>query len=161
MAEPEASVDVDGVAGDGRLLLRCVLPGLLAGVDGGGAAVPDGLPEEWGARSGRGIDAVEVHDAGGRDGEGQPVFLLGDQIERTTGAEGKPGYRLTDEGVKAGLVRLELVPGSYNDRAMHALLSRWVFKHDDIWGYMARPFGYSLVFFVLLLFVAVPKHRRG
>ncbi len=69
-------------------------------------------------------------------GEGQSGVLLGDQVERVADVDGKPGYRLTDEGVKAGLVRLEWVTGQYNDRGMHALLGRWVFKHDDIWGYM-------------------------
>ena len=44
---------------------------------------------------------------------------------------------------------------------MRCTLGRWVFKHDDSWGYVARPFGYSLAFFVLLLFVAVSKDRRG
>ena len=91
--------------------------------------------------------------------KGSPVFLLGDQVERVADVDGKPGYRLTDEGVKAGLVRLEWVTGQYNDRGMHALLGRWVFKHDDIWGYMARPFYFSLAFLVVAMFVAVPKDR--
>jgi len=84
--------------------------------------------------------------------KGSPVFLLGDQVERVADVNGKPGYRLTDEGVKAGLVRLEWVTGQYNDRGMHTLLGRWVFKHDDIWGYMARPFYFSLAFLVVALF---------
>src|ERR1017187_3145385 len=77
VAEPEAGVGLDGDLLDRRFLLRRVLPGLLAGVDGGGAAVPDGLPEERSAEPGRSVDAVEVHAAGGGDGEGQSGVLAG------------------------------------------------------------------------------------
>lgn len=43
---------VDGDLLNRNLLLRGVLPGLLAGVDGGGAVVPGGLPEERSAGPG-------------------------------------------------------------------------------------------------------------
>jgi hypothetical protein len=95
----------------------------------------------------------------GVDAKGQAQLILGDEIEPTTGPDGKLAYRLTDDGIKDGLVRLQSTTGMYNERALHALMGRWVFRHDDIWGYVARPFGYSLAFFVLALFVAVPKDR--
>jgi hypothetical protein len=91
--------------------------------------------------------------------KGQPVFLLGDQIEGTTTTDGKSAYRLADEGVKAGLVRLEWVTGFYNDRALHALLGHWVFHEGDVWSYVEKAVWFSLAFFVLMLFLAVPKDR--
>ena len=93
------------------------------------------------------------------DAKGQEQLILGDEIEPVAGPDGKLAYQLTDEGVKDGLVRLQWTTGMYNERALHALLGQWVFRHDDIWGYVARPFYYSLAFFVLALFVAVPKDR--
>jgi Type IV secretion-system coupling protein DNA-binding domain len=95
----------------------------------------------------------------GVDAKGQEQLILGDEIEPTTGPDGKLAYRLTDEGIKDGLVRLQSTTGTYNERALHALMGRWVFRHDDIWGYVARPFYFTLAFFVLALFVAIPKDR--
>ncbi len=86
-------------------------------------------------------------------------LLIDDEIEPVTGTDGRRGYRLTDEGVKDGIARLQYVTGVYNDRALHSVMSHAVFQHDDIWGYMARPFYWSLAFFVVLLFVAIPKDR--
>jgi hypothetical protein len=86
-------------------------------------------------------------------------LLIDDEIEPVTGPDGRRGYRLTDEGVKDGIARLQYVTGVYNDRALHSVMSHAVFQHDDLWGYMARPFYWSLAFFVVLLFVAVPKDR--
>jgi Type IV secretion-system coupling protein DNA-binding domain len=86
-------------------------------------------------------------------------LLIDDEIEPVTGPDGRRGYRLTDEGVKDGIARLQYVTGVYNDRALHTVMSHAVFQHDDLWGYMARPFYWSLAFFVMLLFVAVPKDR--
>jgi Type IV secretion-system coupling protein DNA-binding domain len=91
-------------------------------------------------------------------GKGERL-LIDEEIEPVTGPDGRRGYRLTDEGVKDGIARLEYVTGMYNDRALHTVMSHAVFQHDDIWGYMARPFYWSLAFFVMLLFVAVPKDR--
>ncbi|HEU5340966.1 hypothetical protein [Edaphobacter sp.] len=54
---------------------------------------------------------------------------------------------------------MQSTTGMYNERTLHALTGRWVFRHDDIWGYVARPFGYSPAFFVVALSVAVPKDR--
>jgi DNA polymerase III delta prime subunit len=95
----------------------------------------------------------------GMTAKGQEHLLLGDEIEATTGPDGKLTYRLTDEGIKDGLVRLQWTTGVYNERALHALMGRWVFRHDDIWGYVARPFYYALALFVVLLFATVPKDR--
>ena len=58
----------------------------------GGAAVPDGLPEERSAGPGRSGDAVEIHDAGGRDGEGQSGVPVG----RPGGARGGDVYGSRD-----------------------------------------------------------------
>jgi Type IV secretion-system coupling protein DNA-binding domain len=91
-------------------------------------------------------------------GKGQRL-VIDNEIEPVTGPDGRRGYRLTDEGVKDGIARLQYVTGVYNDRALHTVMSHAVFQHDDIWGYMARPFYWSLAFFVVLLFVAVPKDR--
>ena len=91
-------------------------------------------------------------------GKGQRL-VIDNEIEPVTGPDGRRGYRLTDEGVRDGIARLEYVTGIYNDRALHTVMSHAVFQHDDIWGYMARPFYWSLTFFVVLLFVAIPKDR--
>jgi hypothetical protein len=91
-------------------------------------------------------------------GKGERL-LIDEEIEPVTGPDGRRGYRLTDEGVKDGIARLQYVTGVYNDRALHTVMSHAVFQHDDLWGYMARPFYWSLAFFVVLLFVAIPKDR--
>lgn len=40
--------------------------------------------------------------------KGGAVLVTGDEVEPFAGADGKVEYRLTDEGVKAGLVRLQV-----------------------------------------------------
>jgi hypothetical protein len=95
----------------------------------------------------------------GVNAKGEEQLILNDEIEPVTGPDGKLAYRLTDDGIKDGLVRLQFVSGVYNERGLHALLGEWVFRHDGIWGYVARPFSFSLAFFAVALFVAVPRDR--
>jgi hypothetical protein len=59
-------------------------------------------------------------------GKGQRL-LIDDEIEPVTGPDGKQGWRLTDEGVKDGIARLEWVTATYNDKGLHALLGQYVF----------------------------------
>ena len=40
---------------------------------------------------------------------------------------GRPGYRLTDEGVKDGISRLTWVSGVFNDRGLHRVMSEAVY----------------------------------
>ena len=91
--------------------------------------------------------------------QGQAGLVLGDEAERVKDADGKPGYRLTDEGIRLGLTRLEWQAAVYNDRGLHGLLRRWIYRDGDLWSYAARPFYGSLALFALGLFVAVPKDR--
>jgi type IV secretory pathway TraG/TraD family ATPase VirD4 len=91
--------------------------------------------------------------------QGQTRLVLDDEAERVKDAEGKPGYRLTDEGVRQGLVRLEWRAAVYNDRGLHGVLRRWVYRNGDMWSYAEKPFYLSLAVFLLGLFVTVPKDR--
>lgn len=92
--------------------------------------------------------------------QGQALLVLDNEVERVKDADGKPGYRLTDEGIRQGLTRLEWRALVYNDRGLHDLLRHWVYRNGDLWSYTARPFYGSLALFVLGLFVAVPKDRE-
>jgi len=42
----------------------------------------------------------------GVNAKGQQQLIMRDEIEPVPGPDGRPGYRLTDEGVKDGIVRL-------------------------------------------------------
>jgi hypothetical protein len=50
-------------------------------------------------------------------GKGQRL-VMGDEIEQIPSLDGRPGYRLTEEGVKNGIVRLTWVTGTFNDRGL-------------------------------------------
>ena len=91
--------------------------------------------------------------------QGKARLVLGDEAERVKDADGKPGYRLTDEGIRLGLTRLEWQAAVYNDRGLHGLLRHWIYRDGDLWSYAARPFYGSLALFALGLFVTVPKDR--
>jgi hypothetical protein len=86
-------------------------------------------------------------------------LLIDDEIEAVTELDGRRGYRLTDEGVRDGIARLQYVTGTYNDRGLHALLGRFVFKDQRARDLVKAPVEWTGVFFVLALFVAVPKDR--
>jgi len=91
-------------------------------------------------------------------GKGERL-LTDNEIEPVTGSDGKPGWRLTDAGVRDGIARLEWVTATYNDRGLHALLGRVVYKEETSWEFIRGPVTWSMAFFVLALFVAVPKDR--
>ena len=91
--------------------------------------------------------------------KGEQLLVTGDEIEVVKGADGRYGYELTDEGVKDGLARLRFVNEVYNDRGIHALLGRYVYQNQTTWDFVKRPTYWTLAFFVLLLFIAVPKDR--
>jgi Type IV secretion-system coupling protein DNA-binding domain/Phage integrase family len=91
-------------------------------------------------------------------GKGQRL-VMGDEIEPVPGPDGRPGYRLTDEGVKDGIVRLTWVAGMFNDRGLHRVMSQAVYSDHQSWEFYRKPVWFTLAVFVLLLFVAVPKDR--
>jgi hypothetical protein len=91
-------------------------------------------------------------------GKGQRL-VIDDEIEPVIGPDGRRGYRLTDAGVKDGLARLEYVTATYSDRGLHELLGRFVFKDQTVWDFVKGPVEWTALFFVLALFVAVPKDR--
>jgi len=64
-----------------------------------------------------------------------------------------PGYRLTDEGVKDGIARLQWVTATYNNRGLHRVMSEAVYAGHESWEFYRRPVYLSLAFFVLALFV--------
>ena len=92
-------------------------------------------------------------------GKGQQRLVLGDEIERVPSVDGRPGYRLTDEGVKDGIARLTWVTGVFNDRGLHRVMSEAVYEDHEAWEFYRMPVYLSLAFFVLALFVAIPKDR--
>ncbi|WP_433971867.1 type IV secretion system DNA-binding domain-containing protein [Tunturiibacter lichenicola] len=91
-------------------------------------------------------------------GKGQRL-LIDDEIEPVTGPDGRHGYQLTDEGVSDGILRLQYVTGTYNDRGLHTLLGRFVFKDQRTRDLAKTPAEWTAGFFVLSLLVAVPKDR--
>jgi hypothetical protein len=95
----------------------------------------------------------------GFNAKGQMLLVIDDQVQAVKGADGRYGYVLTDEGIKAGLVRLQYVTDVYNDQRLHAFLGQWVYENQTLWDFAKRPTYWTLAFFVLGLFVAVPKDR--
>jgi type IV secretory pathway TraG/TraD family ATPase VirD4 len=95
----------------------------------------------------------------GFNAKGQMLLVIDDQVQAVKGADGRYGYVLTDEGIKAGLVRLQYVTDVYNDQRLHAFLGQWVYQNQTLWDFAKRPTYWTLAFFVLGLFVAVPKDR--
>jgi hypothetical protein len=91
-------------------------------------------------------------------GKGQR-FVIDDEIEAVPELNGRPGYRLTDEGVKDGITRLEWVTATFNDRGLHRVMGEVVYSNVGSWEFYQKPVYLSLAFFVLALFVAVPKDR--
>jgi hypothetical protein len=92
-------------------------------------------------------------------GKGQRL-VIGDEVEPVMGPDGRPGYRLTDEGVKDGIARLTWVTGVFNNRGLHRLMSQAVYADHESWEFYRKAVYLSLAFFVLALFVAVPKDRK-
>jgi len=75
------------------------------------------------------------------------------------GQDGRYGYVLTDQGIKDGLVRLQWTTGMFNDRKLHEAMASYVYQNQTLWDFVKRPTYWTVAFFVLLLFVAVPKDR--
>jgi hypothetical protein len=92
-------------------------------------------------------------------GKGQRL-VMGDEVEPVPGPDGRPGYRLTDEGVKDGISRLTWVTGTFNDRGLHKVMSEAVYADHESWEFYKKPVYETVAFFVLALFVAVPKDRK-
>lgn len=86
-------------------------------------------------------------------------LLIDNEIEPVTGPDGKHGWRLTDEGVKDGIARLEWVTATYNDKGLHDLLGQYIFKDETSFDFIRGPVLWSAAFFLLALFVAIPKDR--
>ncbi len=92
-------------------------------------------------------------------GHGKRRLVLGNEIERVPDVGHRPGYRLTTEGVKDGISRLIWVTGIFNDRGLHRVMSETVFGGHEVWEFFEIPVSATLAFFLLALFVAIPKDR--
>jgi hypothetical protein len=86
-------------------------------------------------------------------------LVIDDEIERVPSVVGRPGYRLTDEGVKDGIARLTWVTGVFNDRSLHRVMSQAVYADHEAWEFYRMPVYLSLTFLVATVFFAVPKDR--
>jgi type IV secretory pathway TraG/TraD family ATPase VirD4 len=91
--------------------------------------------------------------------KGGRLFVTGDEIEAVKGQDGRYGYVLTDQGIRDGLVRLQWTTGMFNDRKLHEAMASYVYQNQTLWDFVKRPAYWTAAFFVLLLFVAVPKDR--
>ena len=85
-------------------------------------------------------------------GKGQQRLVIGDEIEPVRAPDGRLGYRLTDEGLKDGIVWLTWVAAVFNDRGLHRVMSEAVYADHEAWEFYQRLVYLSLVFFVLALF---------
>jgi hypothetical protein len=94
------------------------------------------------------------------DKKGVPYIASGDEIERVKMPDGSPGYRLTEAGVKAGAMRLQMADGVYSNAWMRQTLGHVVYQDQTAWEYIKKPVYGSLPLLALLLFVAVPKDRK-
>ena len=112
------------------------------------------------ARSSNRYTLLEGMMAKGRDGKEQGLFLKDDQVETVTGPDGQQGWRLTEAGTRLGIARLQWVTATFNDRSLHRLLSSVVYADLEGWGFYRVPVYTALAFFVLSLFLSVPKDRK-
>ena len=87
------------------------------------------------------------------------MLVTGDEIEAVKGQDGRYGYVLTDQGIKDGLTRLQWTTGVFNDRGLHELMGSYVYQNQTLWDFVKRPTYWTLAFFAVLLFMAVPKDR--
>jgi hypothetical protein len=86
-------------------------------------------------------------------------LVIGDEIEEVPSLDGRPGYRLTEEGMKDGIARLTWVTATFNDRGLHRVMGEAVYGNIGSWEFYRQTVWASLAFFVLALFVAVPRDR--
>jgi type IV secretory pathway TraG/TraD family ATPase VirD4 len=56
-------------------------------------------------------------------------------------------------------VRLEWTTARYNERALHPVMGEYVFENQTQWDFVKRPVMWTVTFFVVLLFLAVPRDR--
>ena len=159
MAEPEAGVDFVGTLRFSAGVRRLADDSVRAKLDSSGRSVLEGLPEERyrgmvPTRSSNRYTLLE-----GMTAKGQGLFLKGDQVETVTDPDGRQGWRLTEAGAKLGMVRLQWVTTTFNDRGLHRALGSLVYADLEAWDFYRVPVYTALAFFVLLLFVAVPKDR--
>lgn len=61
--------------------------------------------------------------------------------------------------MKDGISRLTWVAGTFNDRGLHRVMSEAVYADHESWDFYQKSVYATLAFFVLALFVAVPKDR--
>ncbi|MGA8530850.1 MAG: type IV secretion system DNA-binding domain-containing protein [Acidobacteriaceae bacterium] len=90
---------------------------------------------------------------------GEQVLVTGNEVAAVKGPDGRYGYVLTDQGIRDGLRRLEWTTGVFNDRGLHGLMGSYVYQNQTLWDFAERPTYWTAAFFVLLLFIAVPKDR--
>lgn len=95
----------------------------------------------------------------GTTAKGQGLFLKDDQVETVMDADGRQGWLLTETGAKLGMVHLRWVTTTFNDRGLHRALGSVVYADLEVWEFYRVPVYTALAFFVLLLFVAVPRDR--
>ena len=86
-------------------------------------------------------------------------LVIGDEVESTVGSDGRPGWQLTEEGVKDGITRLQFVTGMYNDRGLHRVMTEAVYSDLASWELYRVPVLTAAGMLVLFLFAAVPRDR--
>ena len=86
-------------------------------------------------------------------------LLIGDEVEPTVGPDGQSGWRLTEEGVNDGIVRLQFVSANFNDRGLHRAMDKAVYSDLARWTFYKVPALTALAMLVLFLYVAVPRDR--
>ena len=91
-------------------------------------------------------------------GKGQRL-VMADEIEQIPSLDGRPGYRLTEQGVRDGIVRLTWVTGTFNDRGLHLVMGEAVYSNIGSWEFYQKLFWATVAFFCLALFLAVPRDR--
>ncbi len=112
----------------------------------------------WGQTSARSVSKYTLLE--GMAAKGQGRLLTGEEIEPVTGADGSQGWRLTEQGAKYGIARLQWVTGTFSDRGLHRLMGEAVYTDLTGWEFYQKPVYASLAFLVLLMFLAVPKDRK-
>ncbi|HEX4650214.1 MAG TPA: type IV secretion system DNA-binding domain-containing protein [Granulicella sp.] len=93
------------------------------------------------------------------DRQGRQRIASGNEIESGKMADGRTGYRLTEEGVQAGAARVEILRRKFKNAWMQDTLGSVVYQ-EGVWAYLQWPTYGALGIFIVLLFVAVPKDRK-
>ncbi len=96
----------------------------------------------------------------GVDARGKHHMALPGEVEEQIGGDGKLRYVLTEQGQQRGLIKLEWHVDTYEHKYLRGFLGHTIYQDNGVWGYIARPVYYGAAFFVLFLFVAVPKDRK-